>query len=133
MKTREMTDQHGLHGAQAVLVVVDVRQTLDWYRDVLGFHIDFEHGDPPTHARVSSGDRTHASAIRIRFEQEAPPNDPASGCYLFLHIGKGMDELCEEFRARGVDIQEPPVDKPWGRQFSIRDMNGYILSFLTAG
>lgn len=133
MSSQESTDQHGVHGAQAVLFVTDVRQTLAWYRDVLGFHIDFEHGDPPTHARVSSGDRNHASAARIRFEKASAPVNATSACYLYLHVGEGMDELCQEFRARGVEISDAPTDRPWGRQFSIRDLNGYTLSFLTAG
>jgi catechol 2,3-dioxygenase-like lactoylglutathione lyase family enzyme len=116
-----------------VLMVADVRQTLAWYRDVLGFHIDFEYGDPPTHARVSSGDREHAGAARIRFEKGPESVNATSGCYLYLHIGEGMDELCEEFRARDVEISAAPTDRPWGRQFSIRDLNGYTLSFLAAG
>jgi uncharacterized glyoxalase superfamily protein PhnB len=133
MNPQELTDQHGVHGAQAVLMVTDVRQTLAWYRDVLGFHIDFEYGDPPTHARVSSGDRDHASAARIRFEKGPASVNATSSCYLYLHVGEGMDELCEELRARGVEISAAPTDRPWGRQFSIRDLNGYTLSFLAAG
>jgi uncharacterized glyoxalase superfamily protein PhnB len=133
MNPQDQTNGHGVHGAQAVLMVPDVRQTLDWYRDVLGFHIDFEHGDPVTHARVSSGDQSHASAARIRFEQARAPLSAPPSCYLYLHVGEGMDELCEEFRARGVEITTAPTERPWGRQFSIRDLNGYTLSFLTAG
>jgi catechol 2,3-dioxygenase-like lactoylglutathione lyase family enzyme len=68
MGATEVTDRHELHGVQAVLFVPDVRRTLDYYRDTLGFHIDFEAGEPLLHARVSSGDREHASAARIRFE-----------------------------------------------------------------
>lgn len=133
MNPQELTDQHGVHGAQAVLMVTDVSKTLCWYRDVLGFHIDFAYGDPPTHARVSSGDRDHASAARIRFEQGPAPGNAPPTCYLYLHVGEGMDELCAEFRARGVEISAAPTDRPWGRQFSIRDLNGYTLSFLGAG
>lgn len=133
MNARELTDLHVVYGAQVVLRVADVRKTLDWYRDVLGFHIDFEYGDPPTHARVATGDRSHSSAARIRFQLGTPPGDSAPHCSIYLHVTEGMDELCEEFQARGVQITEPPANRPWGRQFSIRDLNGYTLSFLPAG
>ncbi len=134
MNARELTDRHGVYGAQVVLRVADVRKTLDWYRDVLGFHIDFEYGDPPTHARVATGDRSHSSAARIRFQLGESPGEVSPHCSIYLHVADGMlDELCEEFNARGVQITEPPSDRPWGRQFSIRDLNGYTLSFLPAG
>ena len=44
-----------------------------------------------------------------------------------------MDELFRELAARGVEILEEPTDRPWGRQFGIRDINGNVLSFLTSG
>jgi catechol 2,3-dioxygenase-like lactoylglutathione lyase family enzyme len=37
---------------QPVLGVPDVAATVAWYRDKLGFHVDFVHGDPPAQARV---------------------------------------------------------------------------------
>ena len=50
MKAAEVTDKHDFHGVQPVLFVSDVRRTLDYYRDMLGFHIDFEAGEPLLHA-----------------------------------------------------------------------------------
>ena len=41
-----------LHGMQPVLAVGDVEATVAFYRDALGFHVDFVEGDPPAHARV---------------------------------------------------------------------------------
>lgn len=69
MRATDSTDDHELHGVQAVLFVADVAMTLAYYRDALGFHVDFDYGSPPVHARVSSGDREGASAARIRFEK----------------------------------------------------------------
>lgn len=132
MNASEDTDRHQLHGAQAVLMVEDVQKTVDFYCEVLGFHFDFDWGSPPTHARVSSGDREHASAARIRFQKAEPSLLVQKTCSLYLHIGTGMDELFRLFKSRGVQIVEEPTDRPWGRQFGIRDINGYVLSFLTS-
>lgn len=132
MKTAEQTDRHELQGAQAVLWVADVRKTVAFYCDVIGFHLDFEWGDPPTHARVSSGDRTHASAARIHFHEVDPTLLGQKTCSIYLHVGTDIDELCQELKYRGVAIVEEPSELPWGRQFSIQDINGYQLLFLAS-
>jgi catechol 2,3-dioxygenase-like lactoylglutathione lyase family enzyme len=128
MEATRITDNHELHGVQAVLLVSDVAATVRYYRDTLGFHVDFEHGSPPTHARVSSGDRDGPSAARIRFEHSASLGPPS--CYLYIHVGQKIDELFATYRARKVEVMGEPRDRPWGlRQFEIRDCNGYLLTF----
>jgi uncharacterized glyoxalase superfamily protein PhnB len=128
MEATKTTDGHELHGAQAVLLVSDVAATIAYYRDTLGFHVDFEHGSPPTHARVSSGDRDGPSAARIRFERTAMPGTPS--CYLYIHVGQRLDDLFAVYHGRGVEVVGEPRDYPWGlRQFEIRDCNGYHLTF----
>jgi uncharacterized glyoxalase superfamily protein PhnB len=130
MKATDITDKHVLHGVQAVLFVADVRKTLDYYRDTLGFHIDFEAGEPLLHARVSSGDRDHASAARIRFETAPSSKAMAPSCYLYVHVGSNIDELFQVYRNKGIEIVMEPKNQPWGlREFEIRDCNGYVLTF----
>jgi catechol 2,3-dioxygenase-like lactoylglutathione lyase family enzyme len=128
LEATKATDAHDLHGVQAVLLVSDVAATVAYYRDTLGFHVDFEHGSPPIHARVSSGDRDGPIAARIRFEHSPAPTTPS--CYLYVHVGQRLDDLFAEYRTRGVKIVSEPIDRPWGlRQFEIRDCNGYLLTF----
>jgi catechol 2,3-dioxygenase-like lactoylglutathione lyase family enzyme len=128
VEATKTTDGHELHGVQAVLLVSDVAATIAYYRDTLGFHLDFEHGSPPTHARVSSGDRDGPSAARIRFERSETPGTPS--CYLYIHVGQRLDDLFAVYRGRGVKIVGEPRDRPWGlRQFEIRDCNGFLLTF----
>ena len=130
MGATDSTDSHELHGVQAVLFVSDVEATLAYYRDMLGFHVDFDHGSPPIHARISSGDRDGPSAARIRFELAPDAQSPMRSCYLYIHVGRNLDALFEAYRSRGVDIVSAPRDRPWGlRQFEVRDCNGYILIF----
>jgi uncharacterized glyoxalase superfamily protein PhnB len=51
---------------------------------------------------------------------------------LYVVVGDGIDRLHAAFAANGVEIVEPPADRPWGaRTFAIRDCNGYTLSFNT--
>jgi len=129
MDAGELTP-HVLHGMQPVLAVPDVNETVAWYRDVLGFHVDFVEGDPPLHARVCADPSYASPTVHIRFEPLAPGKRVDPSVYLWLHVGQGLDALFERYRNRGVTIVEPPEDKPWGlRMFDVRDCNGYLLAF----
>jgi catechol 2,3-dioxygenase-like lactoylglutathione lyase family enzyme len=126
-------DGHELFGVEAVLYVPDVAITLAFYRDVLGFNVDFESGSPPVHARVSSGDPASPATARIRFELTSAPLGEARSCYLYVYVGHALDDLFAAYQDRGVEIVDGPRDRPWGlRQFEVRDCNGYLLTFSAA-
>jgi uncharacterized glyoxalase superfamily protein PhnB len=115
---------------QPVLAVRDVLRSVAYYRDMLGFHVDFVHGDPPVHARVCADPSYAAPTVHIRFEPLAAPAAPASSVYLWLHVGSGLDRLFQIYRERGVEIVREPEDRPWGlRQFIIADCDGYRISY----
>ena len=129
MSAGELTP-HALHGMQPVLGVPDVAEAVAWYRDALGFHVDFVHGDPPAHARVCADPSYAAPTVHVRFEPLAPAAEPNPSVYLWIHVGAGLDGLFETYRERGVRILQAPIDRPWGlRQFVIEDCNGYRISF----
>jgi catechol 2,3-dioxygenase-like lactoylglutathione lyase family enzyme len=131
MSATVMTDRHELHGVEAVLFVTDVAATVAFYRDVLGFNLDFDHGSPPVHARVSSGDPAMPGTARIHFElASAPPSEPRS-CYLYIYVGRALDDLFADYQGRDVEVVSAPRNRPWGlRQFEVRDCNGYVLTFV---
>jgi uncharacterized glyoxalase superfamily protein PhnB len=123
------TDKHELFGVQAVLFVQDVAATTAYYRDVLGFNLDFDYGSPPVHARVSSGDPASSATARIRFEREPAPQSGPRSCFLYVYVGRALDDLCSAYQSRGVELVSLPRDRPWGlREFQIRDCNGYLLT-----
>jgi catechol 2,3-dioxygenase-like lactoylglutathione lyase family enzyme len=122
--------RYELHGMQPVLAVPDVNATAIYYRDRLGFSIDFIAGDPPVHARVVADPTYSSPTVHIRFEPLEPGTTCTPSVYLWLHVGSGLDQLCELYRERGVRVLDQPDDKPWGlRQFTIEDCNGYMLCF----
>jgi uncharacterized glyoxalase superfamily protein PhnB len=129
MNAEETTEAHALHGVQPVLFVPSMEATIAYYRDVLGFHVDFEHGSPATHARVSSGRQNGAVAARIRFAP-AETSAQSPSCQIYIHVGERIDELFEAYKARAVEILTEPTNRPWGlRDFRIRDCNGVVLIF----
>jgi uncharacterized glyoxalase superfamily protein PhnB len=123
-------DAHELHGIQPVLQVDDVPAAVAYYRDVLGFAIDFTLGDPPSYARVSSGDREKGYAVRLRLVAPGVAGLPPGKSYDWIHVGFDLDGLFEKYRTAGVDIVSPPTDQPWGlRDFRIRDPSGHQHCF----
>ena len=58
---KPLAEHHQLHGVQPVLPVPDVRSAAEWFVRVLGFTIDFLHGDAPGgHRLVLGAEINHA-------------------------------------------------------------------------
>jgi uncharacterized glyoxalase superfamily protein PhnB len=115
---------------QPVLAVPDVLETVAYYRDKLGFHVDFVAGEPPVHARVCADPSYSAPTVHIRFEPLEPGASTNASVYLWLQVGTGLERLFRTYRDRGVTVVREPQDRPWGlRQFIVQDCNGYLLSF----
>ncbi|HEV8484927.1 MAG TPA: VOC family protein [Blastocatellia bacterium] len=104
----------------ATLSVSDVRAAADFYTKKLGFSLAFFEGNPPTFAGVNLG---HVQ-IFLRKGTPAP-----QGCSVYFVIGDA-DELFEFQRNSGVEVVEPPNDKPYGlREYRVRDLDAYLLNF----
>lgn len=62
---------------QPVLGVPDVLAAAHYYRNTLGFHIEYLYGDPPTHAGLALADWT-ATGARLQLTRSPVPGPPAS-------------------------------------------------------
>lgn len=99
------------------LPVRDVATAQDWYRDKLGFKIEWIY---PT---GEIGAVSHGDAV-IFFRQTDAAFAPAT----FWMFSEDVDAAYETIRAAGVEIAEPIEDKPWGlRQFTFRDLSGNLF------
>jgi predicted enzyme related to lactoylglutathione lyase len=112
------------------LLVDDVAQTAEYYRDVLGFEIDFVYGDPPSYGSVSRDD-----AI-INFTKSEPAgrrnsvNSAGQGNGVdVLLVVSDVDDIYEELKGRGAQLLGEPVSREYGmRDFQVDDCNGYRLA-----
>jgi len=129
--TDDLASRHQLHGLQPVLVVADVGAAVDYFVRVLGFEPDFLYGDPPTHARVKSGDGTYGQPIYIHLgaaDDDETGRSPSGE--LRIHVGRDVDALCAAYRDRGAAVIDGPTTQPWGlREFLILEPNGHYLRF----
>jgi catechol 2,3-dioxygenase-like lactoylglutathione lyase family enzyme len=104
----------------ASLMVSDVAAAAEFYTTKLGFKAGFMFGDPPNIAGLNLGN------VQM-FLERGEPNP--KGCSVYFVVGDA-DELFEFQRASGVEVVVEPEDRFYGlRDYRIRDLNGYELSF----
>lgn len=119
-----------LKGAVPVVFVANVRTSAAFFRDSLGFAIDFLHGDPPFYGSVSRG----AARLHLRFVHE-PVFSPGARVReegllsAFVDVANVKD-LFAEYKAAGVDFAQPLRKEPWGAStFIVLDPDGNWLCF----
>ena len=108
----------------------DIRATLAYYKDKLGFECLSTWQDPPVYA-VAARDQ---HAIHFRCVEPPTPNpdkyaDELLDAYLFI---EDADGLHAEYATRGVEFTRGLGNMPWGsREFVVKDCDGRLLAFGT--
>jgi catechol 2,3-dioxygenase-like lactoylglutathione lyase family enzyme len=104
----------------AGLAVSDLAAAIDFYTKKLGFKLAFTWGDPPTFAGLN------LDKVQM-FLLKGTPNP--KDCTVYFLVGDA-DVLYEFHRANGVEIAQEIGDREYGiRDYLVRDLNGYYLSF----
>ena len=128
---RDLTGERGLHDhpigslreAATLFVVRDVLRSVDYYRDVLGFRVEFTYGDPTFYAGVERDN----VAIHLQAASETKRQPGHGAINVFV---TGVDTLYQELKSRGARTTEEPADRPYGmRDFDIVDLDGNQLCF----
>jgi catechol 2,3-dioxygenase-like lactoylglutathione lyase family enzyme len=122
-----------LKPAIPVLFVRDVRSSAGFYRDRLGFGVDFLYGDPPFYGSVSRG----GACLHLRCVG-APNFSELAAREKFLILATievaDVQSLYKEFEERGVEFTQMPTRQPWGgTDFHVRDIDGNVISFVSYG
>ena len=103
-----------------ILSVRSLAASQRYYRDALGFQVNWEHGDPPTFGSVSRGD----GVLFLCQGCQGPP-----GAWTMM-LARDVDRLHEEFVRRGAIIRMPPTNMPWGmREMQVADPDGNVMRF----
>jgi catechol 2,3-dioxygenase-like lactoylglutathione lyase family enzyme len=106
-----------------IFTVRDLRASQRYYRDALGFQVDWEYGDPPDFGSVSRAD---AVLFLAQSGQEHP------GAWIMLFV-RDVDRLYEELAHRKALIKMPPTNMPWGvREMHVADLDGNMMRFGSA-
>lgn len=101
-----------------ILNVSAMPASLDYYRDVLGFEIAWEWGDPTGFACVKR------DGVEL-FLCENAQGQGSSWISIFVD---NVDQLHEEYIASGATIRQPPTNFPWGvREMNVSDPDGHCF------
>ena len=108
-----------------VVSTSDVRATVNYYGQVLGFREHFVCGNPPVYAGVERD----GVLLYVTHDPSMAAMLKSSGLHpdIFLWV-QDVDSVFEEHRKSGAKIIEDVSDRPWdARQYVVEDPNGYRL------
>lgn len=120
-----------LYGVAPYLIVDDIFESAEFYRDKLGFDFNRIWGEPPQFVIVHR-DGVHIMLKSIGARGSVRPNyhvyaDACWDAYIWV---KDADALYDELRSRGVKVTREIENAPYGcRDFDVEDNSGYILCF----
>lgn len=114
-------------GIAPQFLVDDLEQAIAYYRDKLGFELDFKYAD--FYAAVSRD----GFAIHLKCAPKLPRDrqDRKQNENLDAYISvSGIQDLFRELEARGAKIIKPLEQRPWAcMDFYVEDPEGYVLCF----
>jgi uncharacterized glyoxalase superfamily protein PhnB len=113
------------------LAVRNMKQTIQFYRDCLGFSMGmaFPDADNPEYADLSKDGMVimliPTNNVGIGAEERL-----GMGVNLYMQIDGNIDEYYDELKNKGVKVMVDIKDEPFGiRDFTVEDINGYKLTF----
>jgi catechol 2,3-dioxygenase-like lactoylglutathione lyase family enzyme len=120
-----------LKDATPILLVRDVTVSAAFFREKLGFEIDFLHGSPPFYGAVSRDDVClHLRFVHRAFFAQAAGQEK-SLIVASIEVSN-VQALFEEFNGRGVEFAQRLKKQAWGgTDFHVRDPDGNVISFVT--
>jgi uncharacterized glyoxalase superfamily protein PhnB len=114
--------------ALPVLFVRDVEAAAVFYRDTLGFSIDFVHGTPPFYGAVSrDGATLHLKFVHGPVLTPGPDEDGLISAFLAVEDAQA---LYDEYVAAGATFNQALTTQPWGwRDIVVVDVDGNGVCF----
>ena len=121
-----------IKAAIPMIFVSSVPSTAEFFRDRLGFSIDFLHGNPAFYGSVSRD----GAALHLRFVHEpviAPEiREKESLLSAFIAV-ENVKALFEEYKTNDVPFVWTLRKEPWGGPtFTVRDPDGNWIEFSAA-
>jgi uncharacterized glyoxalase superfamily protein PhnB len=108
-----------IESCAAVLGVRDVSAAIGYYRDVLGFTVEFTWSAPPNYAGLTLGE----ACLHLAESKTVPRGRVCFFC-------TGLDNLHRQFVSNDAKITRPITVEPYNmREFWVTDLDGHELIF----
>jgi predicted enzyme related to lactoylglutathione lyase len=128
MLTHTMTEaSESLSHIAPVFRVADLSRSLAFYRDQLGFTVEF------VYESFYAGVCREGCHIHLKCSAVTPRDQTAFEReeQIDAHIGvQNAETLAESFASAGVAFVAPLRHMPYGIEFYVRDPDGYVLGFV---
>jgi predicted enzyme related to lactoylglutathione lyase len=116
----ERAEGKDLSAAIPIFTVDNLRASQAYYRDVLGFTVEWEDGEPPDFGAVTRGDA-------VVFMCQRCQGHPGAWIMMFT---PDVDRLYAELERNGAIITRPPTNMPWRlREMLVHDPDGNTMRF----
>ena len=99
-----------------ILPVRDLRRSIHFYTETLGFKLDWGGEDGKTICSVSKD----ACCIMLSQHTEVAPG-------VWVWIGLADDSLFHLYRSRGVKVRQEPKNYSWAYEMKFEDIDGNVL------
>jgi catechol 2,3-dioxygenase-like lactoylglutathione lyase family enzyme len=113
-----------LQGSRSVLAVRDLQASVSFYREKLGFAIEFE---------VEGWCFLSRDGVKLMLghcPDEVPASQINDHSYFAYIDVQDVDELHGEFLKNGLTLLSSPDSKPWGmREFMVTTLDGHRIMF----
>jgi predicted enzyme related to lactoylglutathione lyase len=105
--------RHAWRTIMPELPLDDVPAGVAYYRDALGFSVNYAQDD------IGVMDRDD---VRVLLVARTPRHTGIGSCYVYV---ENADAMHAELTERGANVQGTPVSQPWGlREFAVLDLEG---------
>ena len=119
-------------GAEPQLFVTDIKRSLEFFREKLGFSIVFSYGEPPYYAQVGRD----AARLNLRYverpviESTVRDREELLSVSMTVATAEEIKLLFLEFQSAGVAFYQTLKKQPWGaKNFVVKDPDGNLLLF----
>ena len=112
-----------MHKSITIFTVSDVKASLSYHQDKLGFEKAFEYGEPTFYVGLCSG------GVQLHLiSASRTPRQPGHGAVsIFVD---DVDGLHDDLVKRGAKVLKAPADYDYGlRDFDVADLDGNMLFF----
>ena len=113
------------------LNVGDIRRSVDWYTEAVGFRAVCAAPAGPEGAVFMVHLRCERYQDILLFLGQPGPSDPGRGVTINLMAGAAsVEALAERCRGAGTAVVEGPMERQWNvRELTVSDPDGYRLQF----
>jgi catechol 2,3-dioxygenase-like lactoylglutathione lyase family enzyme len=131
-ETRQPAPRPVLTSIAAQLFVASIQDSCDFYKDKLGFKVDFVYGDPPFYGQVS---RDSARLALRQVDEPVFVGDIRSrerylSAAITVSTAEEIKQLFLDYQEAGVSFSQTLRKEPWGaRNFIIPDPDGNLILF----